>query len=108
MTTSRKATYLIFMLGLLGSLVGVWALKTPRASGRHKDNEGAARGPAQSPGLGGAPSEVREFLGRVLNVLSEGGAGSRPAMSSAIGNGRGSQRTRRSGSKPYRASIQAR
>ena len=75
MATSRKATYLILALGLLGSLVAVWALKTPPVSGRLKDNERAARGPARSPGLGGAPPEVREFLGRVLEELSVGGAG---------------------------------
>jgi hypothetical protein len=75
MATSRKATYLIFALGLLGSLVAVWALKTPPGSSRLKDDERAGRGPARSPGLGGAPPEVREFLGRVLEVLSEGGAG---------------------------------
>ena len=75
MATSRKATYLILALGLLGGLVAVWAPKTPPGSGRLKDNERAARGPARPPGLGGAPPEVREFLGRVLEELSKGGAG---------------------------------
>ena len=75
MATSRKATYLILALGLLGGLIAVWALKTPPVSGRLEDNERAAHGPARSPGLGGAPPEVREFLGRVLEELSVGGAG---------------------------------
>jgi hypothetical protein len=75
MATSSKATYLILAIGLLGGLVAVWALKTPPGSGRFKDSELAARGPARPPGLGGAPPEVREFLGRVLEELSEGGAG---------------------------------
>jgi len=74
MATSRKATYLILALGLLAGLVAVWASKTPAGSGRLKDNEGAARGPVRPPGMDGAPPEVREFLGRVLAELSEGGA----------------------------------
>ena len=39
------------------------------------DNKRAARGQPRPPGLDGAPSEVREFLGRVLEELPEGGAG---------------------------------
>jgi hypothetical protein len=72
---SRKATYLILALGLLGGLVAVRTLKTPSGSGRLRDNERAARGPARPSGLGRAPPEVREFLGRVLEEIPEGGAG---------------------------------
>jgi hypothetical protein len=75
MAASRKATYLILALGLLGGLVAVRASKTPPGPGRLEDNERAARGPARPPGLGGAPAEVREFLGRVLEAIPEGGAG---------------------------------
>ncbi len=75
MATFRKTTYLILALGLLGGLVAIWAPKTPPGSGRLKDNKHAARGPARPPGLGGAPPEVREFLERVLEKLSKGGAG---------------------------------
>ena len=74
MATSRKATYLILALGLLGSLVAIWSPKTPPGSGRLNDNKHAARGPARLPGLGGAPPEVREFLVRVLGEISKGGA----------------------------------
>src|SRR5271165_4162452 len=75
MVTSRKATYLILAFGLLGALVTVSAPKTPPGSGRLEDNERATRGAARPPGMGAAPPEVREFLGRVLAELAAGGAG---------------------------------
>ena len=53
MATSRKATYLIFGLGLLGGLVAVLALNTPPGSGRLEDDQPAAGDLAGSPGLHG-------------------------------------------------------
>ncbi len=73
--TSWKTVWLLLAVGLLGSLFAIRALKSPSGSGRLRGTERAARGPELSPGLDGAPPEVREFLVRVLEETSEGGAG---------------------------------
>ena len=75
MATTRKAIYLILALGLLGGLVAIWALQTPLGWVRLKVHGRAARDQTVSPGIGDAPPEVREFLGRVLEELPEGGEG---------------------------------
>jgi hypothetical protein len=73
-TASRKTTYLIVSLGLLAGLLAALAPRPPREPGpslvRHM-----ARKPIWPSGLGAAPPEVQEFLGRVLEKVPESGSG---------------------------------
>ncbi len=74
MATSRKRTYLVLTLGLLGGIVAIltsWPAPEPGPTVIRR----IARKPPPPSGLDGAPPEVREFLGRVLERVPEGGAG---------------------------------
>ena len=74
MAASRKVTYLILTLGLLGGIVAVLAPRPAPEPGPTVIRR-IARKPPPPSGLDGAPPEVREFLGRVLERVPEGGAG---------------------------------
>ncbi len=75
MARFRKAAYLVLSLGLFGGVIAIWVPKKSPGSGRLENNARAARITARPPGMGAAPPEVREFLGRVLAELAAGGAG---------------------------------
>jgi hypothetical protein len=73
---SRKVTYLSICVALvlLGGIVAVVASRLSPNPGPTVSKP-AARPPKQPSGLDGAPSEVREFLSRVLEKIPDGGTG---------------------------------
>jgi hypothetical protein len=68
---SRKVTYLILLLGLLGGTVAAIAIRR-RPEPPPAIVTRMARKPVWPSPLDGAPSEVREFLGRVLAKIPAG------------------------------------
>jgi hypothetical protein len=73
-TASRKVTYLILFFGLLGGIAAVLAprhLAKPGPTLRKR----VARRPVWPSHLEGAPSEVQEFLGRVVEKIPDSGTG---------------------------------
>jgi hypothetical protein len=74
MVVSRKAAYLIASLVLVGGIVAIFATRLapePRSTVKQPP----AGTPTPPSSLDGAPPEVREFLGRVLEKIPEGGKG---------------------------------
>jgi hypothetical protein len=69
--TSRKVTYLILLLGLIGGIVAVIATRR-RPEPPPAIVTRMARKPVWPSPLDAAPSEVREFLGRVLAKIPVG------------------------------------
>ena len=72
MTVSRTLTYLVLPLALLGVMVSLLIQRSKPSSttGTHVTLK-----PVWPSGLDDAPAEVREFLDRILEKLSEGGSG---------------------------------
>ena len=73
MTASRKVTYLVLSLALLGGIVAVLASR-PSPEPSPTITRVALR-PVWPSNLDGAPPEVREFLGRVFQEIPDGGTG---------------------------------
>jgi hypothetical protein len=71
---SRTVMYPIVALGLLGGIVARIALRPAPETGPTPIRR-IVRKPPPPSGLDGAPPEVREFLGRVLERVPEGGTG---------------------------------
>lgn len=73
MTSIKKRTYLIWTLVSIGSIVAAFGLGASRQLASTTAPRVALQ-PAWQAGLDEAPPEVREFLGRVLTKLPEGGS----------------------------------
>jgi hypothetical protein len=74
MAVSRKVTYLSLFLVLLGGIVAVVASRLSPEPGPTTVKP-VDRTPVRPSSLDGAPSEVREFLGRVLEKIPDSGTG---------------------------------
>ena len=70
MAASRKVTYLILFIGLLGGIVAVMAVWR-RPEQLPENVTRMAHKPVWPSRLDGAPAEVREFLGRVLAKIPD-------------------------------------
>ena len=102
-TLSPRLGRLIFCLVVLGGTVSVLAQQPPNeANPGLSTAKHVVRKPVGASSLDDAPSEVREFLGRVLEKIP-GAARGLPAISSTTGNGRAGRPTRRSASRRSRA-----
>jgi hypothetical protein len=71
---SRKMTYLSLSFVLLGGIVAVLASR-PSPEPGPTTVKPVARTPVRPSSLDGAPSEVQEFLGRVLERIPDSGTG---------------------------------
>jgi hypothetical protein len=74
MATPGKAACLILGLALLGGIVALVAVRLAQQPDQTSTTR-VARRPVWRSDLDGAPPEVREFLGRVLDKVPENGAG---------------------------------
>jgi len=72
---SRKVTYLSFSLVLLGGIVAVVLGSRPSPEPGPTTVKPVASTPVRSSSLDSAPSEVQEFLGRMLEKIPDSGTG---------------------------------